>query len=362
MLIQCTKKLLDELKVTPVTEAENVNPLVSWHANIVKNGRYKFLVLVNDQNRYAIVLYGLKAKDRKNIQELIVRAMREVFRGESISDQVIDEYLSGAPDITFAKTKDRKLVARLNKACESVHFAEKYWEPESIVQVKMSRWISSLLVGDGGNSYFSPNEAMYKALEEMTGKPVFDRDALVLKVTLDLQGHSVWRKIRVPANTTFRGLHTAIQAAFGWYDSHLHDFTVYEKRKDGSITPSLELVCEEEALTDDCGYPVKMETDYQVKPFLSERIIYTYDFGDNWEHLIELEEVLHDVNSNDPICLDGEGNAPPEDVGSEPGYEQSLSIIQDPAHPEHEEMKEWGKMQGYEEFDLKEINWRMKMG
>ncbi|WP_454098465.1 DUF6933 domain-containing protein [Metabacillus sp. SLBN-84] len=50
MLIQCTKKLLDELKVTPAEQAEEINPILSWHANSIKIGRHKFLVLVNDKN------------------------------------------------------------------------------------------------------------------------------------------------------------------------------------------------------------------------------------------------------------------------------------------------------------------------
>ncbi len=361
MLIQCTKKLLDELKVIPVKEVEEGNSLIAWHANVLKIGRHKFLVLVNDQNRYAIVLYGLKAKDKKKIDDLIVKAIREVFRAESIKEEIIEDYLEASSEFTFTKTKDRKLVARLNKACESVHFAEDYWDADSIIQVEMSRWISSLLVGDGKNSYFHPNEAMYEDLKEMSGQTVFDTEALVLKVTLELDDHTVWRRIKVPANITFTKLHAALQTAFAWHDSHLHEFTIYEKGEDGSLKQSLELVCEEEALTYEGGVPVKMETGYQVKPFLSGKIEYTYDFGDNWVHTIELEQVLDDSTVNYPICVDGEGNAPPEDVGAEPGFDQFLSIIQDSSHPDHSEMKEWGEMQGYEEFDIKEINWRLKM-
>ncbi|MGD6794170.1 DUF6933 domain-containing protein [Metabacillus indicus] len=166
MLIQCTKKLLDELKVTPV-EAKETDSLLSWHANAMKIGRHKFLVLVNDKNRYAIVLYGLKAKDKKNIDHLLRKAIYEVFQSEAINEEVINEYLSLLSHLTFAKTKNRTLVARLNKQCENVLFAEKFLEIDSIVQVEMSKWISSLLAGDGKGSYFHPNEAMYKDLLEL---------------------------------------------------------------------------------------------------------------------------------------------------------------------------------------------------
>lgn len=164
MLIQCTKKFLDELKITPVEQVEEANPLISWHANVMKIGRRKFLVLVNDKNRYTIVLYGLKAKDKKNMNQLIEKAIREVFQSESIKEEIIKEYLSTLSHLTFAKTKNRKLVARLNKACEMVHFGEDFLDVDSIVQVEMSKWISSTLVGDGKGAYFYPNEAMYQDL------------------------------------------------------------------------------------------------------------------------------------------------------------------------------------------------------
>ncbi|MGP1909982.1 DUF6933 domain-containing protein [Metabacillus sp. JX24] len=168
MLIQCTKKLLDELKVTPV-EAEETAPLLSWHANAMKFGRHKFLVLVNDKNRYGIVLYGLKAKDKKNLDQLLIKAIREVFQSEAIDEEVINEYLNALSPLTFAKTKNRTLVARLNKQCENVLFGEKFLEIDTVVQVEMSKWISSLLAGDGKGSYFHPNEAMYRDLLELNG-------------------------------------------------------------------------------------------------------------------------------------------------------------------------------------------------
>ncbi|NMH70515.1 plasmid pRiA4b ORF-3 family protein [Bacillus sp. RO3] len=210
MLIQGTNKLLDELKIAPAEQFEEENPIVSWHANTMKIGRHKFMVLVNNKNRYAIVLYGLKAKDKKNIGPVIENAIREVFQSESMKDEVIEEYLKASSDYTFTKTKDRKQVARLNKACEAVYFGEDYLDMSSIVQVEMSKWISSTLVGDGKNSYFNPNEMMYKDLSDLTSQPVFHTDALQLKVTLELDHHSVWRRIRVPVNVTFPQLHNVL--------------------------------------------------------------------------------------------------------------------------------------------------------
>jgi hypothetical protein len=65
MLIQCTKKLLSELKIETSLPLEEEDTLFSWHANMLTVNRRKTLVLMNDSNRYIIVLHGLKAKDPK---------------------------------------------------------------------------------------------------------------------------------------------------------------------------------------------------------------------------------------------------------------------------------------------------------
>ncbi|MGX1191860.1 hypothetical protein RKD52_000412 [Metabacillus sp. SLBN-84] len=136
-------------------------------AGVTFSSSSSFLVHWISIGRYAIVLYGLKAKDKKNLYQLLRKAIREVFQSEAIDEEVIEEYMSALSHLTFAKTKNRTLVARLNKQCENVLFGEKFLEIDSIVQVKMSKWISSLLAGDGKGGYFHPNEAMERDLLEL---------------------------------------------------------------------------------------------------------------------------------------------------------------------------------------------------
>jgi hypothetical protein len=72
--------------------------------------------------------------------------------------------------------------------------------------------------------------------------------------------------------------------------------------------------------------------------------------------------VIDDYTFNYPVCEDGAGSAPPEDVGGEPGYEEFLSIIKAPSHPDHGDLQEWGEMHGYCKFDIREINRMLKRG
>ena len=121
MLIRCTKKLLDELKVVPES-VEEADPLFSWHANNIMVNRRKAVVLVNDHNRYTVVLFGVKAKEFKRLSDIARQGIRETFQGEGISDKVVDQYLLHVGEVSITKTKDRTSVARMNKTCDNAHF------------------------------------------------------------------------------------------------------------------------------------------------------------------------------------------------------------------------------------------------
>ena len=79
MLIRCTKKLLVELKVEPESISE-VDPFFSWHANILVINRRKVVVLMNDLNRYAVVLIGVKQRTLKTLTRLPYKESDKHFR------------------------------------------------------------------------------------------------------------------------------------------------------------------------------------------------------------------------------------------------------------------------------------------
>ena len=372
MHIRCTKKLLVELKVEPESVAED-NPLFSWHANLIMVNRRKAVVLVNDHNRYAVVLYGLKAKDFKRLTEIALQGIRETFQGEGISDEVIDQYLLHAGEVSVTKTKDRTSVARMNKACDNAYFFDELWDNDSIFQPDKGNRISRFLVGDGKNSYIQPNEEMYKDLTLFAGQSIFEAKAAILKVTLRLENRQVWRRLVVPVNKTFNQLHQIIQTAFGWQDYHLHDFYVYGNvvNSENHITvghnekiqkPIINLVCDQEAFSYPREVAMKHEKGVKLSEYIPayDKLTYNYDFGDDWKHDIEVESIVENYDSNSPVCLEGEGNTPPEDVGGEYGYEEFLGILADPAHPEYEHMVNWGRMQRYQDFSIDYINIELK--
>ena len=182
-------------------------------------------------------------------------------------------------------------------------------------------------------------------------------DALVplyqLEVVLYGTKPRIWRRLQVPGNANLGWLHAAVQVAFGWTNSHLHQFRVGERI---ISDPSFELDEFEDSP------PVADETKAtlaQVAPRMRDAIQYEYDFGDSWEHRIEVVKILPPdaAAAKVAICLDGARACPPEDCGGIWGYADLLKVIRNPRHKEHKDMIEWlGGPFDPEAFDLKKAN------
>jgi len=329
------------------------NPLFSWHANIVRVNRRKTVVLVNDASRYNVILYGLKAKDFKNIENITLSGIGEILLSDGVNTEIIDKYLEEAGQVVFSKTQNRTLVARLNKGCEAADiFYDCYFE-DSISQSLVSQKANKFIFVDCSNGYKHPNEIFYEQLQETFNLPVIRCKALKLKVTMEFEKFDVWRNVIVPLNFTFQELHKVLQKLFVWKDYHLHDFMVL----DGN-NPIINIVGSEEDFEYQTDIPMVMENEMKILEYLPKykRIIYRYDYGDNWEHLIQVEDVIFDYDKNYACCLEGHGDAPPEDVGGEGGYEEFMEIMNDSTHKEYEHMKQWADSHWYKGFDIDGVN------
>lgn len=158
-----------------------------------------------------------------------------------------------------------------------------------------------------------------------------------LKVSLRGAKPPIWRRLEVPADTGLAELHGIIQTAFGWHDSHMH---VFETAYGQFGIADRELGHRAEA-------PVTLE---QVAPRAGDRLGYTYDFGDNWDHEIVVEKLLDRQPGAYPRCTGGRRAAPLEDSGGIWGYEELVEVLSDPGHPEHDERLEWLGLESAAEF------------
>lgn len=357
MLISCTKKLQDQLKIKPCM-VEISDPLFSWHANMISINRRKTLVLVNDDNRYVIILHRIKSKGFENIDSVVISGIKETLLADCVKPEVVDRYLNDGGNVIYSKTRNRALVARMNKGCEAAKIFVDSYCPQTVIQPGVSKKANTYVFVDAGEKHYHPYELFYNALEIRYGKPIFSTKALVLKITLKLEHFDVWRRVVVPINLNFEDLHKVIRDCFGWGYSHLHDFVVYSDQN-----PIVSIVSNEDEINEySRKEPTFLENQTAIAEYLPkyEHIVYTYDYGDNWEHTIEVESVLSDFDKNYPVCLEGQGDRPPEDVGGESGYMEFLEIINNPQHEDYKQMKSWFESQYYKGFKIESVNRQLK--
>jgi len=126
-----------------------------------------------------------------------------------------------------------------------------------------------------------------------------------LKVALRGISPLIWRRLLVHADTSIADLHHILQLVMGWMNSHLHRFLIHGK---------------EYGIADDGGPgfdddPKRVRLrDFRFR--LHERFLYEYDFSDNWQHDIRVEQlVTADTKRSYPVCIGGKRAAPPEECG-----------------------------------------------
>ncbi len=151
-------------------------------------------------------------------------------------------------------------------------------------------------------------------------------DVLQLKVSLRWAKPPIRRRLEVPASMTLQRLHEVLQVAFGWHDAHLHEFETEGSRHGRALK----------------GAALRRTRVVDVVATPGEKALYRYDFGDNWEHVIEVEDRHAPVPGRAyPTCTAGRRAAPPEDCGGIPGYQELVDALANPADPEHADLLEW---------------------
>jgi len=356
MVLHLTKKLADKLKLSPAVETAE-DELFSWRANYVQENGFRFVVFMNDASRFTLVVNEAKANKLKKLPELFVQTLRETFLALSVNPEVIDRYIAELGDISYAKNTDRKKTAQLNKSTDEVWRALHC----SADDIELSLFASARLcdISSTGN-FFVPTERMLNLLGKY-GLPVLKTRALDLCVRLDLEGRDAVRRLRVPANITFERLHKLLQAAFEWRNYHLYNFGLFKEwKKNAYAQPDVSLVASEDDLEISPG--AKLMAGVKLSDYVPEyrKILYMYDYGDDWHHYIEVESVIDDCEEKLPVLLFGEGDAPPEDVGGPAGVAEFLEVIADPKHKAYEHVADWAKSQWWSPFHFEAVAYRVK--
>ena len=138
-----------------------------------------------------------------------------------------------------------------------------------------------------------------------------------LKIELLGVAPVIWRRVDTYATVTLIQLHCIIQAAMGWEMSHLFSFD------------------------DELGRAFEPESRLSDVAAVGDWLLYTYDFGDNWQHRVTIEKVIAKPSGTYPKVVAGKHACPPEDCGGPWGYMEMCEVLAGPNNARRRELQEW---------------------
>lgn len=168
---------------------------------------------------------------------------------------------------------------------------------------------------------------------------------LDIEVSLDQVTPRPWRRFLLRERASFLDLHHAIQHACGWEDAHLFAF----RNVGGAVVAGL-------ATDFGFGPPDPDAAKVRAGDYLKRRwsVVYEYDFGDGWQHTVELKQAVNLEEKFVRRLLDGDRAFPPEDCGGVPGYADILAVVSggEACYHDTADLREWYAGWDPDAFDL----------
>ena len=178
-----------------------------------------------------------------------------------------------------------------------------------------------------------PGEQARPRRPELRRPRLTELQRFVVRVDLRHAKPPIWRRLEIRSDLTLDVVHRVLQAAFGWTDSHLWRFSL---GGDPFSSSSQVFLCpwdvEEGEFEDEGGIPaaaMRLDEAVQVP---GEILSYAYDYGDNWELTLRLENVLPAAaGTPSAVAVDGRRAAPPEDCGGRRTADELAEVLEDPS-------------------------------
>lgn len=194
-----------------------------------------------------------------------------------------------------------------------------------------------------------------------------DDGLYLVKIQLKNAKPPIWRRLVVPRTITLEQFDEIVQDTMEWAGYHLSAFEIY----DNGYKQYKKYDEDDDFWDEDCfDY-----SEYRLCDVLhlgKKSIDYTYDFGDNWEHKITLEDDNYQPKQPLPQplwCIKGKNACPLENSGGVWGYMDLLEVLKNPDNEEYQDAAEWLKSLGYEsveefdptEFDIDFVNEKLEI-
>ena len=386
MYIRCSKRFLKEMRkyqkvsvLPPEAVGDGAGGLYIWSVSVTVVNRKKTVVFENERVRNLVVLHNLTGRDWRNLEALFLEGLRVSLEEEGILPEVIETYLSASGPIFYGEIPDRSGIARIAWAGRDAGRFPEFYDAHSVVQRRGALSFNDRFLKMGEGRYENVHDRLLSelcillGLLPSEGAKIRKIKTYLLRIRMNLKGHSAERFVKIPASATFHTLHRAVMITFGWKDAHFHEFTVFDETKPFfplepfCMWPIQAYIVEE---TDpqlfDFYDPSRYEIYYESYTRLYEifdhvgGLVYTYDMADTWEHIITLEDILENGEEH-PVLVKRIGTRPPENVGGAEGYAEYLRVVNDPDNPDYERVRFWAESQKEQEKTMEELNRRLRI-
>lgn len=95
----------------------------------------------------------------------------------------------------------------------------------------------------------------------------------------------IWRRFAVRDDITLAKLHDVLQTVMGWYNCHLHQFLDIDENRYGPRDDDMDPEWDADIIEE---RRIKLR---EVMPRKGSRLVYEYDFGDDWVHGLEVVKI-----------------------------------------------------------------------
>lgn len=361
LIVRGTKKLRDRVK-TPLADDQcaSSTALGDWFGTVLF-GKPNLAMFVNTQTFLPVFMTFAPGK---TLMSRLPEAIATVLKLHGVDASFITNELKEMSDVRIAPTNNRQVLGVMNEYA----FQAEHCDPSDLES--MSLRVADVIIGPLMKTHGTSADALQAFVGATASEPLAEvlpfppmtqvssthsehaehlelvqpprqsdsnGDATVhvlnasvddalsasqtvyqLKITLNGTKPPVWRRVVVDSSITLGELHSVIQAAFGWWNAHLHEFEINRKYY-GTVLPDM-----------DFGQPPIDEHATRLDTVVSEGsgFWYTYDFGDDWRHKIVVEKVVPaDDSMSLPDCIGGKRACPPEDCGGVGGFQDMLDAI-----------------------------------
>lgn len=135
VVLRCTAKLLERMKVRPIAEPEpSSNTLGDWYANTLFVGREQ-LVLFTSSVTLLPVLVTLK--ERRTLVPRFAMALGEVLAEIGVAGDRIGAEVSSLDGVVFARTKSRQVLGSMNDFALMFSHARRNGRDEGLIRASV---------------------------------------------------------------------------------------------------------------------------------------------------------------------------------------------------------------------------------